>query len=308
VHDATAVFSPPLNDANAVTVIVNARAGGGEGTRAAEISRAFSRVGASASVQLADGGRELIDLAERAAAKGDLLVAAGGDGTVNAVASVAVRNGATLGVVPLGTLNHFARDAGIPLDTDAAVRAIAARHVRALDVAEVNGRVFVNNSSLGLYPRLVWERQQEQQRGRRKWIAFGIALLRTWRRYRTLTVRLSIDGREHVRRTPFVFIGNNEYTAEGLQLGGRAALDRGNLSVYVAPQCGRLELLALPFRALAGKLDAAVTFEGFLARDVRVHTARPRVSVAMDGEVTIAQAPLHYRIRPGALRVIVPAP
>src|SRR5205085_7235035 len=112
-----------------------------------------------------------------------------------AVAGVAADAGATFGVIPSGTLNHFARDAGIPLDPRQAVAAIASGVVRRLDVGEVNGRVFVNNASLGLYPRLVWERQSAQQAGRRRWPAFALASFRTWWHYRTLTARICVDGR-----------------------------------------------------------------------------------------------------------------
>jgi diacylglycerol kinase family enzyme len=290
-----------------VTVIVNARARNAGGNRFVELEGAFARVGLPVRLDRVTDGAAIATRAREAAARGEQVVAAGGDGTVGTVAAVAVEAGATFGVIPLGTLNHFARDAGIPTDLDAAVAAIAAGHVRTLDVGEVNGRVFVNNSSLGLYPRLVWEREAEQRRGRGKWTAFAIALFRTWRRYRTVTVRLTVDGREHVRRTPFVFIGNNAYRLEGLQMAARTALDHGQLSLYVAPHCGRFEILALPFRALAGRLAADVTFESFSATALSIETARRHVSVALDGEVAIMRPPLHYRIRAAALRTIVPS-
>src|SRR6185436_2098532 len=122
--------------------------------------------------------------------------------------------------------------------------------------------------SLGLYPRLVWERERERRRGHRKWTAFAIALARTWRRYRTLTVRMSVDGVERIRRTPFVFIGNGDYVAEGLGL--------GRLSVYTAPECGALELVAMPFRAILKRLGE-VEIEVSAANDITVETARPTV-------------------------------
>ena len=290
-----------------VTVIVNARAGSAGVDRLVELERAFARAGLPVRFDRVADGAMIATRAREAAARGEQLVAAGGDGTVSTVAAVAVETGATFGVLPLGTLNHFARDAGIPANLDSAVAAIAAGHVRMLDVGEVNGRVFVNNSSLGLYPRLVWEREAEQRRGRGKWTAFAIALFRTWRRYRTVTVRMTVDGREHVRRTPLVLVGNNAYRLEGLQMGARTALDEGQLSLYVAPQCGRFEILALPFRALAGRLAADVTFESFLATALSIETARRHVSVALDGEVAIMRPPLHYRIRAAVLRTIVPA-
>ena len=225
---------------------------------------------------------------------------------MSTVAGAAVSREATLGIVPAGALNHFARDAGLPLDTREAVAAIAGGSVRTIDVGEMNGRVFVNNASIGIYPRLVWERETEQRRGRRKWIAFAIAAIRTWARFRQVTVRMVVDGREYVRRTPFVVVGNGRYESNGLQTGARETLDGGMLSVYVAPWHGRFSILTLPVRAVAGRLSRDVSFETFLAREVSIETARSRVSVALDGEVSVERPPLEFRIRPRALRVVVP--
>jgi diacylglycerol kinase family enzyme len=205
----------------------------------------------------------------------------------------------------MGTLNHFAKDVGLPLDLEGAVAVIVAGHVRQLDVADVNGRIFVNNSSVGLYPLMVLERKAEQRRGRRKWTAFAIAMLRTWRNYRMVVARLGVDGKEVVVRTPFIFVGNNQYKAEGFQLGGRSRLDGGRLSIFAAPDAGRFEILALPMRALTNNLGSAAPFLAFQTDTVAVDVFRRRVSVALDGEVAVLQAPLEYRVRPRALRAIV---
>jgi diacylglycerol kinase family enzyme len=205
----------------------------------------------------------------------------------------------------MGTLNHFAKDVGLPLDLEEAVSVIVAGHVRLLDVGDVNGRIFVNNSSVGLYPRMVLERKAAQRRGRRKWTAFAVAMLRTWRDYRMVVARLVADGNEAVVRTPFIFVGNNQYQAEGFQLGGRSTLDGGRLSIFVAPDAGRFEILALPLRALTNRLSSAAPFAGFHADTVAVDVSRRRVSVALDGEVAILNAPLVYRVRPRVLRALV---
>jgi len=222
------------------------------------------------------------------------------------VATVAVSTGTRLGVLPMGTLNHFAKDLGLPLELEEAVKAIVAGRVHQVDVGEVNGRIFVNNSSVGLYPRMVWEREAEQRRGHRKWAAFGIAMLNTWRNYRLTTARLDVDGSATSVRTPFIFVGNNKYTAEGFRLGGRSRLDQGRLSIFVAPECGRFEILSLPVRALTGGLQAdAPPLLGLQADTVTVDVTHRRISVAIDGEVAMLAPPLVYRIRPRALEVIV---
>jgi YegS/Rv2252/BmrU family lipid kinase len=292
-----------------ISVIINERSGlSAKPDAGPEIQALFAKHGARIRLERVRDPGDIAARARQAASRGDLLVAVGGDGTINGVAGVAVETGATLAVLPAGTLNHFAKDLGLPLDLDPAVAAIVAGHVRAIDVGEVNGRIFVNNSSVGLYPRMVWEREGEQRRGRRKWTAFTIAMLRTWRSYRTVTAHLEIDGKAVVVRTPFIFVGNNEYKAEGLQLGGRAALDGGHLSIFVAPECGRFEILALPLRAVANRLREVTPFAGYKAESLSVDVGRHHVHVAFDGEIGVMKTPLVYRIRPRALKVVVPPP
>jgi diacylglycerol kinase family enzyme len=130
--------------------------------------------------------------------------------------------------------------------------------------------------------------------------------MRTWRNYRTITAHLVVEGKAAVVRTPFIFVGNNHYIAEGFQLGGRSRLDEGRLSVYMAPECGRFEILSLPVRALVRKLESAELFVEFPAETLTVDVPSRRVSVALDGEVALSRSPLEYRIRLRALKAIVP--
>lgn len=286
-------------------MITNEASGTAGGERDA-LEGALARTGLDVRIERVSGAG-IAGAAGRAAADCGVLVAAGGDGTVSSVAAVAVRTGVTLGIVPLGTLNHFARDAGIPLAMDEAVEAIAAGHTTLVDVSDVNGRAFVNNVSLGAYPRLVSERRREQDHGRAKWTAFAIALLRTWLHHRLAIVRMTIDGAPIVRRTPFVFVGNGPYQTEGLGLGRRASLDTGRLSVHVAPECGRFDMLGLTLRALAGRLTPDAKLESFSATAVTIDMRRSSVSVAVDGELMKVRLPLRCTVRPRALRLIVPA-
>jgi diacylglycerol kinase family enzyme len=300
--------APVSTTAAGLSVIINEHSGGASRPdTGVQIQNLFTAQGVRVRLERVRHGGDLAARARQAAGRGDTLIAAGGDGTVGAVAAVAVETGLTFGVLPTGTLNHFAKDLGVPTDLAGAVGTIVAGRVQAIDVGEVNGRIFVNNSSLGIYPRMVWERDAEQRRGRRKATAFGIAMLRTWRNYQTFAGRLLIDGTPHVVRTPFIFIGNNEYVAEGFKLGARTSIDQGRLSVFVAPECGRFEILALPLRALLRRLDPEAHLARFTASELDVELARSRVSVALDGEVTILRTPLRYRIRRGALRTLVPS-
>jgi len=295
-----------------VEVIINASAGSddkwGLRERLAETLRA---AGLDARVTLARGGDELLESARRAAVDGCArVVAGGGDGTVSTVAALLAGTDKALAVLPLGTFNHFAKDLGLPLELEAAARVAASGRVVRVDVGEVNGRVFINNSSIGLYPRLVRRRQRQQERlGRGKWAAFLFAALAVLRRYPFLDVRLEADGHTLLRRTPFVFVGNNEYLMDGLQIGARARLDAGRLSLYVTHRTGRWGLVLLALRALSGRLREARDFDALSAREITIETRRRKqlLRVATDGEVTVMRTPLHYRVRPGALSVVVPA-
>jgi YegS/Rv2252/BmrU family lipid kinase len=292
-----------------VEVILNA--GSGESTRedaAERVAESFRKGGVEARISVADNGERLGELAKRSVS-GDAttIVAAGGDGTINAVASTLIDTGKTLGVLPFGTLNHFAKDLKIPLDPEAAIRTIIENHAVQVDVGEVNGKIFVNNSSLGLYPTLVHEREQKQRLGHGKWPAFFWAAFSVMRRYPFVEVRINADGRIISSRTPFVFVGNNKYEMENFNIGGRARLDGGRLSLYFSHHTHRLGLVTLLLRALLSRVETAEQFVAMCAREVTIETPRRRIRVATDGEVTVMRPPLRYRARPGALRVLVPS-
>ncbi|MBV9209487.1 MAG: diacylglycerol kinase family lipid kinase [Acidobacteria bacterium] len=290
-------------------VIINASSGTDDKEQAlARLEEMFAARGLEARVHLAGSGEEILELSRRAVKEAcEPIVAGGGDGTINAVASQLIGTGRTLGVLPLGTLNHFAKDLRIPLTLEEAAETILTGRAVEVDVGEVNGRVFLNNSSLGLYPSIVHRREQQQQRlGRGKWPAFIWAALSVLKRYPFLNVRLHAGEKELKRRTPFVFIGNNEYVMESFNIGSRSCLDAGELSLYIAHRTGRLGLLRLAWRALFGGLRDEEDFDALCTKEVWIETSRRKLRVATDGEVTVMRTPLHYRVRPRALRVIVP--
>jgi diacylglycerol kinase family enzyme len=245
---------------------------------------------------------------DHAAEAYDVVVAAGGDGTVSTIAAAVARAGKILGVIPCGTLNHFARDAGIPLDLNAAAAVLAAGHTRALDLGAVNDRFFINNASIGAYPRMVWERNRARDNGVPRPLAMALAVTRTWFDLRSLTVRLSVDDQELVRRTPFIFVGNSEYEVAGTQIGRRTTMTDGRLSLYMAPRFGRGDALLLPVRVLLKTLERHERFEALQAASIVIDTPRRRVSVALDGEIRMLEAPLEFSVRAGALTTILPRP
>jgi YegS/Rv2252/BmrU family lipid kinase len=292
-----------------IELIINIGSGADDKKQTCQrLSEIFAASKRPANISLARNGEEVVELARRAAQSvSSIVVAGGGDGTINAVASAIIGTNKTLGVLPLGTLNHFARDLHIPLDPEEAVRTVLAGHTTQVDVAEVNDRIFLNNSSLGLYPRLVHERKKKQSLGSRKWTAFFWAAVAVLRRYPFLIVRLSADGKDFSSRTPLVFIGNNEYEMESLNVGARTCLNAGKLSLYITRNTGRLGLVPLAFRALFGGLRNDKDFLALCSKEIWIETKHRRLRVATDGEVSVMQPPLHYRIRPLSLRVLVPA-
>jgi diacylglycerol kinase family enzyme len=292
-----------------IDVIVNASSGTGENAALKEhLDQLFARAGVVANVALAQSGHEISELAKRAAlGDADVVVAGGGDGTINSVTSHLLNTKKTLGVLPLGTMNHFAKDLHVPLELEGAVDTIVQGHVTNVDLGEVNGRIFVNNSSLGLYPNIVREREKQQRLGSGKWPAYVWAAIAVLRRYPFLNIRLDADGKELTSRTPFVFVGNNEYEMETLNIGGRACLDAGELSLYVTNRTGRLGLVRLAWRALFGGLRQEKDFLAMCTKELWIETRHKRIRVALDGEVTIMEPPLHYRVLPRALRVMAPA-
>ena len=290
-------------------IIVSAGAGTGDKTSEIErLAEIFKENQIDVDVSLAKTGDEVAELARQAARSPcKVIVAAGGDGTINSVAAAVIDSDKVLGVLPFGTLNHFARDAGIPFDLDAATRTIIAGHTVEVDVAEVNGRIFLNNSSLGLYPMIVREREKHQRLGFRKWPAFIWATIKALlRRNPFLDVQLRVNDDLLDRTTPFVFVGNNEYAMDLFNIGLRERLDRGVLSIYITHGTSRLKLIRLAMRAVIGRLQNDRDFLQLRSDEVKIQTARKRVRVAFDGEVEVMEAPLRYRVRNRALRVIVP--
>lgn len=272
------------------------------------LRRSFKEAGLKARITACGPGEDVREFARQALKqRPPVLVAAGGDGTISALADVVRGTDTALGIVPLGTLNHFARDLGIPLDLVKAVRAIAQGRRTRVDVGEVNGSCFLNNASLGIYPDIVRERLRQQQRLRRsKRYAMLWATAAVLQRAPLVELTLALDGEVHHYRAPFVFVGNNDYAMEGFDIGTRARLDGGTLNVYTTRRSTTGALVRLALRAMLGRLRQADDFMESSVSSLRVDSRRRRLLVATDGELTSMETPLEFRIRPRALQVIVP--
>ena len=288
-----------------ITVLLNARAGNQNATLVRQIADAFRAAGADADVRPTEGASIAGEAAAAVKRGSKVVVVAGGDGSVSAGAAALAGSDAALGILPLGTLNHFAKDLGIPQDLGEAARVIVAGRAMRVDMGEVNGRSFINNASVGMYARLIAERTAMQRIGRRKWLAHALAAVRVWRRYRRLRVRVRTAEVEQVR-TPFVFVGNNEYQLSGLELGGRKTLDGGRLHVCMAPGMSRGGVVRMIIAAVFGDVCTIEGFESFTAPAVRLDAEVRRLEASIDGEVVMLDNPLAFHVRPRVLKVIVP--
>lgn len=253
--------------------------------------------------------QEMVPVVRQAAASQvDAVVVVGGDGTISAAAGVLAGTDMPLGVIPAGTFNHFAKDAQIPLHPQQAVQLIAEGSVQRIDTAEVNGHIFINNSSVGLYPRAVRFRDRYLRMfGGSKSVAMVLAWFSACSRFPLLTISLQADDRNMIRTTPFVFVGNNQYQLDLFTLGSRTDMTGGNLSLYIANNGRRIRMVGMAMLALLHKKSRQANFDLHLVKEVRLDTVMRNVHVALDGEIVYMTPPLYYRIRPRDLDVILPS-
>ncbi|HKH49819.1 MAG TPA: diacylglycerol kinase family protein [Thermoanaerobaculia bacterium] len=292
-----------------IAAIINSGAGSviAAGLEADGLRRLFAEAGVEADVHFVPGDRIVTTARAALAAGAEALVAGGGDGTIRSVAGILVGGDVPLGVLPVGTLNHFARDLGIPVELPAAVRVIADGVPRALDVGEVNGEIFVNNSVLGLYPPVVQVRDQERrEKNRNKWLATVSALWKVLPGHPLLHIRVKADGLAVDHQSRFVFVGNNEYEMSAFTYGARSRFDSGDLFLYIAKSRTRLGLVGLGLLSLFRDLKWTDRFDRFCLPELTIETRKKALPVYLDGEVVILNPPLRYRNQPHALRVILP--
>jgi diacylglycerol kinase family enzyme len=298
-----------------VIALMNSGAGAFNQTLAAEVEHelvdAFSHLGVTADLRFVDG-EGLRQAAQRALAEAqrgeaDVVVVGGGDGSIRTVAGVLADTSVPLGVIPLGTLNHFAKDLDIPLAVEDAAATIAAGRTRMVDLAEVNGETFINNSSIGIYPYMVIDRERRRANHKlAKWMAMVPAFFRMLRHFPRRRLRIAAEGFARPYRTPCLFVGNNEYGMELFTFGRRDRLDAGRLWLYVVKPRSPWEFFLMVCRLCFGHLDQARDLDMFALAEAEIGAKSSRLPVALDGEVRIMHTPLHYRSRPAALKVLVP--
>ncbi len=292
-------------------VIINSRAGvlvgGDEKTVLSGIRQAFADEGIDADLEVLTGEALSEAIAKAGESEADRIIIGGGDGTVNAGASMAAAAGKILGILPMGTLNLYAQDLGIPLDLEEAVHALIRGEVRQVDYAEVNGNLYLCNSVLGILPPLM--EQSEKLRGAsliQRYSSLFRMIVRLLKRNPRFYVKLQIEGRTREMKVRGIAICNNEYHDAFTLFPHPVPLDAGKLTVYLTREPTRLGTLLITLRVLLGTWQKDRDIKSFSTQEVTISTRRKRISTVTDGEILKFPPPLTYRIIPRGLRVMVP--
>ena len=232
--------------------------------------------------------------------KNGIIAVIGGDGTQRAVAELLIGTGATMAPLPGGTLNHFTKDLKIPQDIEQAILRLPALKASKIDVATVNDMVFINNSSIGLYPQSLLEREKtEKILG--KWLAAIRSVILSLFRFQKY--RVEVNG--EIMRVPFIFVGNNLYDFTGSVFAERTSLTGGILTLFVLRSWSRLRLLRAGLFDRLGSRKRSSDFIIAHSESLHIKARQRELAVSLDGEVIKLVTPLVYKIKPKSLKVLV---
>jgi diacylglycerol kinase family enzyme len=296
-------------------VVINPGSGAQDGdARRDTLARLFEAEGRRFRFIEVGGPGDLVEASERAASQAQredgVIVAVGGDGTINTVAQAAWKAGCALGVLPQGTFNLFGRDHGIAQDLEQAAKALLRAQSRPVAVGEVNGRLFLVNASVGLYPQLLQDRETfKQQFGRHRWVAVlaGLATLFEWRRQ--LVLEFEREGRRTIVRTPTLFVGNNRLQLQRVGVADDvvARVGEGDLAAVIVRPIGTWRMVLLMVRGAIGRLGDAEQVDSFAFRSLTVKVLGMRkFKLAADGEVGVMASPLRFSVAARPLLLMVP--
>lgn len=247
-------------------------------------------------------------LRHRQAENVGVVVAAGGDGTLNAVASKLMGTDIPMGILPLGTFNYVARVLNIPLDLLDAAKAIGEGQPRSVHVAQLNQHIYLNNASLGLYPLFIQKREQFNKHfGRFPLHAYTSALDVLIRDRKELKLEVEVDRQRYPVKTPLIFFGNNQLQLAEMKLRIAEAAEAGKVAGVVVAKSDKRTLFKTLWQLIKGNLDQASDVYSFAADEVIVHSKRNKLTVAVDGEIVTMTPPLKITVRKHALNIMVPA-
>lgn len=314
-HELPGASLPTVAVGGPLLIVMNASAGHSDTDVAQEtLSKVFREAGREHEFILVQEGISLTEATQRAIAlaraRGGVVVAAGGDGTINGVAQGVLGSGCLFGVLPQGTFNYFSRAHGIPQDDEAAARALLGAEVQEVQVGLVNDRIFLVNGSLGLYPELLEERElMKSQLGRSRAVAMLAGFRTLLRKQIPQRLTLECEGLTRTVLTPTLFIGNNALQLERLGFAEASALQRGQLAAVVVRRGGLFSMLTLILRSIVGRLGETEKVDAFAFQRLTVSSGHKRqFKVATDGEIYWLKAPLVFRVAPEPLLLLVPRP
>lgn len=236
-----------------------------------------------------------------------VIVAAGGDGTLNAVASQLLNQSIPLGILPLGTFNYVARVLSIPLDIIQAALVIATGKTRDTHVAKINDQIYLNNASLGLYPLFIKKRELYNQKfGRFPLHAYTSGLDVLIRDRKELKLEVEVNGQKYPVKTSLLFFGNNQLQLQEMNLKIAKCAELGEVAGVILAKSGKLTLFKTLFQLIRGKLESAADVYSFSGESVKVYSKKPKLTVAIDGEIIELQTPLNFHVEKNALKIMVP--
>ncbi|MBV7377733.1 diacylglycerol/lipid kinase family protein [Maritimibacter dapengensis] len=297
---------PDLSQAHA---IINARSGKAEGARMVEdLTAAVSAAGGALTVHLDRKSGRIETLTRKALDKGaTTVIAAGGDGTISGVAGEMVGSGVPMGVVPMGTFNYFARALGVPETPAEAIRAVTDGVIQPAAVGRINDKVFLNNTSIGIYSAILKEREETYARfGRSRIAAYWSVLRALIKFYDPMTMSITVDGKQLSVRSPLAFVGHSAYQLERFDLEGAEAVRDGKLALFLADDVGRRGLVRHAFRLATRRMQAGRDFRLVTGSEIVIDPGRHKRLVVRDGEKAPMRGPYRISIEHGALDVIRP--
>lgn len=296
-------------------IVMNASSGRGDTQQAIQILREkFVAAGREFELYLADHAEQLPALAAQAARNARMqkgvVIGAGGDGTLNLVAQQAYAVDRPFGALPQGTFNYFGRNNQIPEDTAAALDTLLQARAQPVQVGEVNGHLFLVNASLGLYPRLLQDREAyKQQFGRSRIVAFAASILTLLQDHRALLLQIEAGGNTQTLFTSTLFVGNNALQLEQVGIDEAEAVP-GHLAAVAVRPGSKMKMLSLLLRGALGNLGASDHIDSFaftqLAVRPRLPYGRKRIKVAIDGEIFWFDTPLRFAVAPRPLYLLKP--
>ncbi|GAC1412930.1 MAG: diacylglycerol kinase family protein [Candidatus Doudnabacteria bacterium] len=288
-------------------LIINSRAKNANREIVAEVYYHLGKTDLEIAEFLEDDKRTIAEFAQDAVdGNFDIIIAAGGDGTISAIAEKLVGTKTKLGVIPIGTYNNFSKSLGIPLGIEDAVNNLINGIEQLIDVGEINGTFFINNSSIGFYTHLVIHRERQESKGTWRIFSTMLAVLKVFRSLPYHRVQLNVNGELKDFKTSLLFLGNGAYDYDGLDLGTRNIPNKGVLSVFALKDASRFDILKLSLKAFFRSIHKDSKFERHYTNEAIVHLPKPYIYVAKDGEIIKMKTPLHYKIKPKSLKVILP--